>query len=267
MGLLLAAAFWAMMIVSSLPLEGVVNMVIAVPFSLFLFGAYRLGLTFRSVLVDGDTVEIRHPGFSRKFTFADVGGLRFDSYPHDLVVKTSSHDFRLPRTLEGFRNLHELLIERTHKGEHETLPVEVRVRRSLRFVSLFAITQQLVFGYYLAKMGLNAFTVVLCVSMVVATLVFLDQYCLRRCVFQHDGLWVHGLFGAKFYPHATLKETEVKKTNLWSRLKLRFGNSTVTLEDRVMDLPVVRLARIVEHEWGHGVHGTHREKAPREKAA
>jgi len=259
--LLVVAAIWATFVVADLPLEGVLKMLTAVPFALFLFGAYRFYLTFRSVVIDGETLEMRHPGFKRTFTFADVEGLRFDSYPHDLVVKTDGHEYRLPRTLEGFRNLHELMIEKTHRGEHEKLPLEVRVRRSLRFVSLFAITLQLIFGYFIVQRGFNAFTFALGTSLAVATFVFLDNYCLRRCIFQHDGLWVHGLLGRKFYPHATLRETEVKKTSLWSRMRLKFGNSTVTLEDRVMDLPVVRMARIVEHEWGHGVHGVKKEKA------
>jgi hypothetical protein len=66
---------------------------------------------------------------------------------------------------------------------------------------------------------------------------------------------VHGLFGRKFFPHTALVDTEIKKTNLWTRMKLNFGTRTVTLEDQVLDLPMVRLARIVEHEWGHSVHG------------
>ena len=252
---LMVATLWASYFVANLTAGGIQQTVAGVPFLVFLFAAYRLYLTFRSVTIEGDSIELRHPGFARKFTFGEVQALRFDSYPHDLVVKTGAREFRLPRTLEGFRNLHEIMIERTHQGEHEALPVEVRVRRSLRFVTLFMITLQLLFGVFLARQGFNAFTVLLSASLLVATVVFLDQYCLRRCIFQQDGLWVHGLFGRKFYPHSTLRETEVKKTNLWSRMKLHFGSATVTIEDRVVDLPIVRLARIVEHEWGHGVHG------------
>ena len=258
---LMGGAAWATVLVWSLPLEGVARGLMTLPFAIFLFGAYRLYLTFRSVVIAADTLELRHPWGLRLVRFADIQAIRFDSYPHDLVVKTANREYRLPRTVEGFRNLHEIVIQRTHQGEHETLPVEVRVRRSLRLISLFAITQQVMFGYLILREGLTVFSGVLCAALLVATYVFLDQYFLRRCIFQVDGLWVHGLLGKKFFPHSALSETEVKKTTLWSRMRLHFGTQTVTLEDRVMDLPVVRLARIVENEWGHGVHGVRPPKA------
>lgn len=257
-------ALWATVFAWNIAPSGAELAIAMVPIALSLFGAYRLYLTLRSVRLSADAIELVHPWGTRVARFADIKGLRFDSYPHDLVVKTEDREFRLPRTVQGFRNLHELVIERTHHGEHKQFPVEVRVRRSVRFVSLFAITMQLLFGYFLIRQGFGLFSGLLAVSLLVATYVFLDQYCFRRCVFQTDGLWVHGLLGKKFFPHASLSETEVKKTTLWSRLKLHFGSQTVTLEDRVMDLPVVRLARIVEREWGHGVHGMH---APHKEAA
>lgn len=263
MCVLTGGAAWAAILAWKMAPDGAQLVVAMIPLAVCLFGAYRLYLTLRSVRVTGDQIELCHPWGSRVARFADVKGLRFDSYPHDLVVKTADREFRLPRTVEGFRNLHEMVIERTHHGEHETLPVEVRVRRSVKFVSLLAVTMQALFGYYLIRQGFGVFSGLLAVSLLVAAYVFLDQYCLRRCIFEADGLWVHGLLGRKFFPHTALSETEVKKTNLWSRMKLHFGLQTVTLEDRVMDLPVVRLARIVEREWGHGVHGVR----PRKEAA
>jgi hypothetical protein len=263
--ILTAGAIWSTLLAWSLAPGGLQIAVTMLPLAISLFGAYRFYLTLRTVRVTADAIELVHPWGTRVVRLADVKGLRFDSYPHDLVVKTESREFRLPRTVQGFRNLHELVIEKTHQAEHEQFPVEVRVRRSVRFVSLFVVTNQALLGYFLIGYGFGVlFSALLVASLLVATFIFLDQYFLRRCVFQADGLWVHGLLGKKFFPHASLSETEVKKTTLWSRLQLHFGTQTVTLEDRVMDLPVVRLARIVEREWGHGVHGM---QVPKKEAA
>jgi len=260
LALLTMAGGWATVAFWRFGLDGVGMLIPVFPFMVFLFAAYRWYLTFRSVVIADGSLALVHAWGRREVQVAAIKAIRFDSYPNDLIVDTDTRSLRLPRTIQGFQKLHEKLITLTHIGESEAFPVEVRVRRSLRYVSLIALVFQTVVGFLVARQGFTLFAAALGVVLLVATAVFLDQYLMRRCIFLADGLWVHGLFGRKFFPHTDLVNTEVKKTNLWTRMKLHFGKTTVTLEDQVLDLPVVRLARIVEHEWGHNVHGANTAK-------
>lgn len=221
-----------------------------------MFG-HRWYLGFRQVELTHDTIRLHDPWRSRELAYRDVLKARFDTSPHDLILTTHEREYRIPRTIQGFQRVHEEIVARAALKDGESLPLEIRAKRTLRALGVFALVELMAVPLLLVRQGPDPFVLMFCASLVVSALAILDQCVFRRCRWQQDGLWVQGLFGRKFYERAKLERARVSKRTLWSRLQLDFGGGRqVTIEDQLFDFPVVRMARLIEQDWGCAVTGT-----------
>lgn len=251
----LLASLLAMAIAFQLPGElgylagGGVTLIAAVLF-------HRWYLTFRWVELTHETVRFHHPWGSRELAFRDILRARFDTSPHDLILTAHEREYRVPRTLQGFQKAHDAILRQAGLDGLDALPLEVRTKRSFRAAGLIAGVEVVLCGVLLFRNGLHPFNVAFCLSLLLSAAVILDQCVLRRTRWEQDGLWVHGIFGQRFFQRTDLISARVTKHTLWSRMQLEFaGGRKVTLEDKISDVPVVHIARLLEHEWGAAILG------------
>lgn len=251
----LAASVAAMCLVAQLPgeLGWLGGAVLGISSAIFL---HRWYLTFRWVELTHETVRFHHPWGTRELAYRDILRARFDTSPHDLILTAHEREYRVPRTLQGFQKAHDTILLQTRLGDGDTLPLEVRVKRSMRAMVIIAAAEVGLCGVLIYRNGLEPMTLGFCLSLILSAGVILDQCVLRRTHWDQEGLSVHGLFGRRFHKRADLVKACVTKRTLWSRLQLEFADGQkVTVEDKISDVPVVRIAHLLEQEWGAAVTG------------
>jgi hypothetical protein len=224
---------------------------------LFLWDRYRLAATEVELREDG--LRVSRGGKSWDLEWANLQRVRFSSYPFDLVLEGHEVEVRVPRTIQGFQRLLECALKAV--GERFDSPeLTVQVHRIRRAMGCGLIAFFLTAALYMLLLDPSAFFCrVFAITFLLSALVLLDQLILRRYRFTAEGLTVRTLFGVRRYASQDLRAAYVKKELITSVIVLEFQDQDkarrVLIEDRVVNVPVQRIAILVERAWGKAVTG------------
>jgi hypothetical protein len=91
-----------------------------------------------------------------------------------------------------------------------------------------------------------------------AAFICVDRMVLTRYELRADGLEVLRPSGRRFYPAGDLRVATVRKHAVTSAMRLHFTTTFVDIEDRCVEAPVQRVARVIERHWKKPVTGAKR---------